>query len=122
VRDEGDRTKQLSADDVHAIRAALEGLHEARARLEELLTTGSRPGLLELHAAVLSTVKRLLRELDLDERIRRQVRLRRPTSPRRAHRPAVTTSKRPTPPEPTPDTETQVLPTVPDDHQDTPPR
>ena len=33
------------------------------------------PALLELHAAVLSTVKRLLREMDLDERIRRQVRL-----------------------------------------------
>jgi hypothetical protein len=122
VRHEGDRTKQLSADDVQAVRSALEGLHEARARLEELLTTDSRPGLLELHAAVLSTVKRLQRELDLDERIRRQVRLRRPTSPRRAHRPAAPTSKRSAPPEPTPDAETQVLPRMPEDHKDTPPR
>jgi hypothetical protein len=120
VRDEGDRAKRLSPADVHAVREALEGLLEARARLEELLTADTPPGLLELHAAVLSTVKRLLRELDLDERIRRQVRLRRPAS-RRPHRPAITTSNRPATPEPTPDAETQVLPTMPDDRKDTPP-
>jgi hypothetical protein len=120
VRDEGDRAKQLSPADVQAVRESLEGLHEARARLEELLMTDTRPGLLELHAAVLSTVKRLLRELDLDERIRRQVRLRRPTSSRRPHRPAITTSTRPPPPEPAPDAETQVLPAMPDDRKDPP--
>ena len=76
----------MSSDDVQALRDALDGLHEARARLDDLLMAGAAPELLELHAAVLSTVKRLLREIDLDERIRRQVRLLRPARPR-LHRP-----------------------------------
>ena len=46
--------------DVQALREALEGLHEARARLDDLMTAACRPELLELHAAVLSTVQRLL--------------------------------------------------------------
>jgi hypothetical protein len=108
VRDEADPSKRMSAADVDGLRLALDGLHEARARLDDRLTTGGTPELLELHAAVLTTVKRLLREMDLDERVRRQVRLRPPTRPRRVP------GTQPTPPtapaEPSPDDETQVLP------------
>ncbi|MDQ3307328.1 MAG: aromatic acid exporter family protein [Actinomycetota bacterium] len=75
VRDDADRATPRSSVDVQTLREALEGLHEARARLDDLLVAGSAPELLELHAAVLSTVKRLLREMDIDERVRRQVRL-----------------------------------------------
>jgi hypothetical protein len=56
---------------------ALEGLREARARLNELLLVDTAPVLFELHFSVLSVVKRLLVELNLDERIRRQLRLQR---------------------------------------------
>ena len=83
VRDESDPTKRLTAADVDTLREALEGLHEARARLQDSLMAGGPPELVELHAAVLSTVKRLLREMDLDERVRRQVRLIRRARPRR---------------------------------------
>jgi hypothetical protein len=106
---------------VTALREALSGLHEARARLDEMLVAGVAPDLLELHIAVLSTVKRLQRELDLAERIRRQIQLRPPrTRPRhqggRAARPHP-----PAPPETGigpdvgPDAETQPLPRIPDD-------
>jgi len=64
------------APDTARVQEALEGLHEARARLNDLLLMNSAPVLSELHFALLSTVKRLLSELDLDERIRRQLRLR----------------------------------------------
>ena len=113
VRDEADSSTRRSPADVQSLRDALEGLHEARARLDDALTTESDPGLLELHAAMLSTVKRLLSEMDLDERVRRQVRLARPTRPRlprpaprsaRGRRPAG-----PDTPEPTPEAETQLL-------------
>lgn len=46
---------------------ALRDLGEARARLDELLATDSSPVCAELLAALLSTAKRLLRELDLEE-------------------------------------------------------
>ncbi len=75
VRDDADPRKRTGIDDVHRLRTALEGLHEARARLDELTVTGTTPELLELHTAVLITVKRLLSEMDLDERMRRQLRL-----------------------------------------------
>jgi uncharacterized membrane protein YccC len=113
VRDEADPAKRISAADVQALRDALAGLHEARARLEELLVAGSRPELLELHAAVLSTVKRLLAEMDLDERVRRQVRLLRPSRPRTRYPGIPTPSSPPPSPEPTPDAETQPLPRTP---------
>jgi hypothetical protein len=119
VHDESDPAQRLSAADVQALREAREGLHEARARLETMLVDGTSPELLELHAAVLSTVKRLLRELDLDERIRRQVRLHRATRPRSPHAGAPTSSSRPpAAQEPTPDAETQVLPRIPGDPRD----
>ncbi len=57
------------------VRAALEGLHEARARLNELVTLDTGPVLFELHYSLLATVKRLLVEMDLDARVRRQERL-----------------------------------------------
>lgn len=72
--------------DIDEVSEAREGLGEARARLEDALTSGSAGPQLELDAAVLSTVKRLLRELDLDQRIRREMRLARP-APRRVPRP-----------------------------------
>jgi hypothetical protein len=116
VHDEADPTKRLSSVDVQAVREALEGLHQARARLDDLLMAGTVPVLLELHAAVLSTVKRLLREMDLDERIRRQLRMQRPTRPRpvrsRATKP---TARPPSSPEAAPEDETELLPRFPDD-------
>lgn len=122
VRDEADTARSTTSVEVHDLRAALEGLHEARARLEDVLMAGSGPELLQLHAAVLSTVQRLLREMDLDERIRRQVRLMRPRSrltrpggPRRS-------SDSPPAPEPTPEAETQVLPSIPPRRGDDPRR
>ena len=75
VRDEAEPAVHPRSPDVQGLRAALEGLQEARARFEQLLTSDSRPEMLELHAAVLSTVKRLLQETDLGERLRRQLRL-----------------------------------------------
>ncbi len=83
VHDEAEPTAHLVPTDVPALREALEGLHEARARHEDLLTAGTTAQVLELNAAVLSTVKRLLREMDLDERVRRQLRLLPPSRPRR---------------------------------------
>lgn len=70
VRNEAVSGGQMSPRDVEALREALEGLREARARSEDLLTTAAHPVLLELHAAALSTVKRLLSEMDLDAHIR----------------------------------------------------
>jgi Aromatic acid exporter family member 1 len=130
VHDDASPQAQLSADDVLALRTALEGLQEARARLEYLLTVEPTPELRELDAVVLSTVRRLLREMDLEERVRRQLQLGRPARPRTAHlgrpsgpkppQPTSTSSaappsgaapaEEPEPLEITPDDETQQLP------------
>jgi hypothetical protein len=56
---------------------ALEELREARARLGDLLTVDTDPAVTELHASALTTVRRVLAELDLQDRVRRQLRLRR---------------------------------------------
>ncbi|MEP7089641.1 MAG: FUSC family protein [Nocardioidaceae bacterium] len=106
VRDDADPRTRVSGADVETLRAALEGLHDARARIEDSLTTGADPALTELDAAVLSTVKRALREMDIDERVRRQVRLLRPSGPR-PHPPRI---RRTPAAEPSPDAETQLLP------------
>ena len=100
-----------------ALRDALAGLHGARTRLDELLVAGVPPDLLELHVAVLSTVKRLLRELDLAERIRRQIQLRPPRPRPRPRHPGGHPARppRPAPLEPEPDAETQPLPRLPED-------
>jgi hypothetical protein len=120
VRNDASPTAQLSAEDVLALQAALEGLQEARARLEDLLTVEPTPELRELDAVVLSTVRRLLREMDLEQRVRRQLQLRRPTRPRAPYlgRPtgpprSPAASSPDSPLEVSPDAETQVLPAQP---------
>ncbi|MCA1656869.1 MAG: aromatic acid exporter family protein [Actinobacteria bacterium] len=105
VRDEADPGVRLSTTDVDAVPIALDGLREARARLRDVLLTDSPAALVLLHASVLESVQRLLQEMDLDERIRRQVRLRRPSRVRRTPGSDATE-----PPDPTADAETQLLP------------
>jgi uncharacterized membrane protein YccC len=108
VHDEADPAHSMTVAEVEKVREALEGVHEARVRLEEMISADVSRDVLELHASVLSTVRRTLRELDLDERVRRQVRQARPVHPMRG--PDVV--RPPDAPEPSPDAETQVLPTV----------
>ncbi len=119
VRDEGDLARTVSAADLRSLRGSLEGLHEARARLDDLLVAGLPPGLVELHAAELATVKRLQREMDVDERVRRQVRMVRSARPRYPRLREPTLQPRPGRSEsPPPDPETQVLRRVEDDDPD----
>lgn len=80
VRAEAEPERSDTVQEIHRMREALEGLREARARLNELLTVDTSSVLLELHFSMLSAVKRLLTELDLDVRVRRQLRLRPPAS------------------------------------------
>ena len=122
VRNEAGPATSMSSHDVQALRDALEGMREARARLDDLLATESSPVLRELHAVVLATVKRLLREMDLEQRVRRQVQLLRPTRPRPTYlgRP-VPGRRHHAPPETTPDAETQPIPRLPDERRDGPP-
>jgi Aromatic acid exporter family member 1 len=54
------------------LRAASDGLLEARARVSDMLLADTEPGRSELNFALLTTAKRLTTELDLDEHIRRQ--------------------------------------------------
>jgi hypothetical protein len=58
--------------DASTVREGLDGLNEARARLTELLLIDRREDttFAELNFGLLTTVERLLRELNLDERIR----------------------------------------------------
>jgi hypothetical protein len=75
-------SRELSAPErVHGVAEALQGLHDARARLRERVRIGHGPLLDELYVSLSTTVKRVLREMDLEERVRRQERLRPP--PRR---------------------------------------
>jgi hypothetical protein len=121
VHDDASPDVELGADDVLALRAALEGLQEARARLEDLLTVESTPELRELDAVALSTVRRLLREMDLEQRVRRQLQLGRtarprtpylgrPGGPRAPHHTSTSTPSPTAALEVQPDDETQVLP------------
>jgi len=119
VKDEADAVSRLSVTDLDRLRDALDGMHEARARLEDLMVSEASPQLIELHAAVLTTVKRLLTEMDLDERVRRQVRLLRPSRPRRTSLGRPIPAAPPGASEPTAEAETQLLPVVrPDRHPD----
>ncbi len=119
VKDEAEVAEHLGAADVQGLTSAREGLLEARARLDEAVVSGTDQDLLELHATLRSTVKRLLREMDLDQRIRRQVRLRPPPRSRMSPPGGRTTRPRPPEaPEPSPDAETQVLPAVPGEPPD----
>ena len=78
-----------------------------------MLTAAADPDLLELVAAVRSADKRLLGEMDLDERIRRQVRLvRRPRARLPTPQQSTPGSRPPDAQEPAEEAETQVLPTV----------
>ena len=123
VQGEADPTRPVDLANVQDLRGALEGLHEARARLEDLVMADTDSELLEMHAAVLSTVKRLLREMDLDERIRRQIRQLPPARSRIRPAGASTSTKRPSPaPKPAADAETQLLPKIPNNPQDKPRR
>ena len=121
VRNEAGAVDRLGSDDVQALRDALDGMQEARARLDDLAMTESAPELRELHAVVLSTVKRLLREMDLEQRVRRQVQLGRTTRVRLGalDRPA---AKRPTQTadEVIANAETQPLPRLRRDRSDRP--
>jgi hypothetical protein len=113
VNEDADPKPRTAAPDVQGLREALDGLNESRDRLEDLLTVNAAPELLELHAVVLSTVKRLLTEMDLDERIRRQVRSVRRTRFRLPHRGTPAAAGRSTGrAEPSPDAETEVLPRI----------
>jgi len=87
VRAESGPTTHGVISEIHRVEEALEGLPEARARLSDAMTLDTHPVISELHAAVLSTVKRLLSETNFEARLRRQIRLR-PSSRRRPHRPA----------------------------------
>ena len=71
VREEADPA--VGEPDVESVRAALEGLQEARARITDLLLVDPRDDLAagELVLAMAGTVERLLRELDLEERAKR---------------------------------------------------
>ena len=112
VHDEAELAVHPRSPDVRVLREALEGLQEARARFEHLLTDDSRPVMLELHAAVLSTVKRLHQETDLSERLRRQIRLGgapRRRTPRLTPRPPAPPSSSPPWGEATPEAETQPM-------------
>jgi len=116
VKDEADPAVRMTSEEMDRLEQAREGLYEARARLEDLLLTDQDPAQLELHAALLTTVRRLLREMDLDQRIRRQLRMLPANRARLAHAP-VRPRRRPMPtvsPE-AGDAETEVLPRIPED-------
>ncbi len=81
VRVEAEPHGPSQAAQITRVQEAREGLHEARARINDLLLSDGGPVLTELHFTLITTVKRLLEELDLDARIRRQLRMRRTAPP-----------------------------------------
>ncbi|CAI9412309.1 hypothetical protein HIDPHFAB_01738 [Nocardioides sp. T2.26MG-1] len=78
VRLEAAPAGQADSADFEALRESIQGLPEARSRLEGMTAAVADPHLGELHGTILSTVKRVQRELDLEQRVRRQLQLRRP--------------------------------------------
>jgi hypothetical protein len=76
VRHEGDAQVSPRRDDVTRLRETQEALHRAAVRLDAALTEPWPPEVVELYAATRATVRRLQHELALDERVRRQLRLR----------------------------------------------
>lgn len=114
VHNEAGPPTAMTTDDVRTLRDALDGVHEARARLEELLSTEISPTLRELTFAMLSTVRRVLREMDLEQRVRRQVQMSRPTRPRAAYLSRPRIRRRPVAQELSPDAETQPMPKLPE--------
>ena len=114
VRNEADVQTHLSQADVARLQEALDGMHDARQRIDAAMATEQSPDLLELHSATRATVRRIQHELALDERVRRQLRL--VTPRRRVRRPTALRPPRPPLPRPTgPEDETQVLPPVRDE-------
>ena len=75
VRVEADPERRVVSSEVERLQVGLEGLHEARARIQHLQLLDTGPVLSALHATLVTVITRLERELDLDERIRRQLRL-----------------------------------------------
>ena len=74
--------QRRSADpELARVRDALEGLREGKARLRDLLLMDTPPVLADLNRELLTGVQRLLTEMDLDERMRRELRLH-PAPPR----------------------------------------
>lgn len=71
------RAEAEGAGEDGELAAAVETVRETRARLSELLLVDPRddPGLWELHGALLTSVERVLRELDVEERARQRARL-----------------------------------------------
>jgi hypothetical protein len=112
VHNEGDAPAELSGADIARLRETLDGLHEALGRIDRALTSSSDVDVVELHTVERATVRRLLRELALDERVRRELRLQRR---RRRPRPPVRRRPRDLPDVAGPDDETRVLPVVPDE-------
>jgi hypothetical protein len=115
VRNEGEVQLELSGADIDRLNEALAGLHQAHERLDAALdaavAAGTWPEVTELHAVERLTVKRLLHELDLEERVRRQLRLMRPR--RRMSRPVTRRRGRPELRPPAgPEDETQEFPQV----------
>jgi hypothetical protein len=107
----------MSRADIARLQEALDGMLSARARLDSALERAWPPEVVELYVSTRATVRRLQRELALDERLRRQLRL---LPPRRVHtRGAVRHRPAADPQDLTdPDAETQVIPTVPDETPD----
>ena len=108
VRNEGNVQVELSRGDVARLRATLDSLREVLAGSDERLTAGAPPDVLELWSVTRSTVRRLLAELNLEARLRQQLRTpqarsRRSRPVRRRDRPDVWAPAGP-------DDETQPLP------------
>jgi hypothetical protein len=104
----------LGREDITRLQEAHDGMVRARDRLDAALMEARSADVVELYAVTRSTVRRLQRELDLDERVRRQLRL---FPPRRLPtRDAVRRRAAGDWPGPTgPDDETQALPTLADE-------
>ena len=108
VRNEGNVQVELSRGDVARLRATLDSLREVLAGSDERLSAGAPPDVLELWSVTRSTVRRLLAELNLEARLRQQLRTpqarsRRSRPVRRRDRPDVWAPAGP-------DDETQPLP------------
>ena len=72
-------SRELSAPErVRGVAEALHGLHDARDRLRDRTRLDCSPVLIELYVSLSTTVKRVLREMDLEERVLRQDVLRPP--------------------------------------------
>lgn len=111
VRNEADVQTELSAADVARLEESLQGLRDVRARLDTGLAPDAPRDVIELRAVERSAVRRLLHELDLEARVRRQVRLYRPS--RRLPRPPRRRTPHPEMWEPAgPEDVTQALPRV----------